>query len=163
MDRRSTRVLLWCGALGGPLFVIVALVEGSTRTGYDALRLPISLLSLGPLGWTQTANFIVGGGLMIAFAVGLSRSLSPSGWPSRVGPILLTLFGLGLVGAGIFPADPGGGYPPGVGGSGSSGTGTQHDLSTLLVFGALVASSVVIGAHFAAVGQTGWAAYSILT
>jgi hypothetical protein len=46
MSRRSTMLLLWCGALGPPLFVVAALIEGATRR-YDAARLPFSLLALG--------------------------------------------------------------------------------------------------------------------
>jgi Protein of unknown function (DUF998) len=40
---------------------------------YDPLRLPISSLTLGPFGWTQTLNFSVVGLLTLAFAVGLVR------------------------------------------------------------------------------------------
>jgi hypothetical protein len=159
----STRLLLVCGVVGPPIFVIAFLVEGATRAGYDALRLPISLLSLGDLGWTQTANFIVDGVLFIAFAVGLRRALAPSGWPSRAGPILIALVGLGLVGAGLFQADPGGGYPPGIRASVSGSTGTQHDLSTVVVFGALIAGCFVLSRHFAVRGRTRWATYSAAT
>jgi hypothetical protein len=78
MSRRSITLLLWCGAAGAPLFVIAFLIEGATRPGYNPVRLPISLLSLGDLGWTQTANFILDGVLMLGFAVGLGRSLPSS-------------------------------------------------------------------------------------
>jgi hypothetical protein len=38
-----TRALLACGALGGPLFVVVLLIEGATRPGYSPMRHPGSL------------------------------------------------------------------------------------------------------------------------
>jgi hypothetical protein len=154
MSSSATHLLLACGVLGPPIFIIAFLVEGASRPGYDAIRLPISLLSLGDLGWTQTSNFVVDGVLIIAFAVGLRRSLTPSGWQSRLGPILIGLIGLGLIGAGIFPTDPGGGYPQGVRASVSGSTGTQHDLSTCLVFGALIAGCLVLSRHFAVRGQS---------
>ena len=160
---RSTRLLLWCGVVGPLIFVIAFLVEGATRAGYDAVRLPISLLSLSDLGWTQTANFIIDGVLLIAFAIGLRRSLSPSVSASGIGPALVGLVGVGLIGAGLFPTDPGGGYPPGVLATLSGSTGTEHDLSTLLVFGALVAGIRVLSRYYAGRGQRGWAMYSAVT
>jgi Protein of unknown function (DUF998) len=160
---RLTRPLLWSGVLGPPLFVVAFLIEGATRPGYDPARLPISLLSLGDLGWTQTANFIVDGALMIAFAVGLRRSLPSLAGAAELGSLLVGIFGAGLIGAGIFPADPGGGYPPGSSASLSGSTGTQHDLSTLVVFGALIAGCFAVSRHFAVRAQTGWATYSAAT
>ncbi|MCI0727528.1 MAG: DUF998 domain-containing protein [Chloroflexi bacterium] len=50
------KVLLVCGAIAGPLFTVAWLVEGATRANYDPLRHPISSLSIGELGWTQTVN-----------------------------------------------------------------------------------------------------------
>jgi hypothetical protein len=163
MSRRSTTFLLWCGAAGAPLFVIAFLIEGATRPGYNPVRLPISLLSLGDLGWTQTANFILDGVLMLGFAVGLGRSLPSSGWASRSGPILIGLVGLGLLGAGIFSADPGGGYPPGIRAAGSGSSGTLHDLSTLVLFASLVAACAVFSRQFANRRETAWATYSAVT
>jgi hypothetical protein len=45
--------------------------------GFDLSRHPISLLSLGSLGWIQIANFVVTGGLYVACAVGMWRALRP--------------------------------------------------------------------------------------
>jgi hypothetical protein len=42
--------LVSCGAIGTFLFTIAYLLEGITRTGYDAWQQPISALSLGPGG-----------------------------------------------------------------------------------------------------------------
>ena len=43
----KTKTLLACGVIGGPLFVVVFLVEGATRVGYDPQRDPVSSLALG--------------------------------------------------------------------------------------------------------------------
>ena len=155
-------LLLWCGAVGPPLFVIAALIEGTTRREYDAARLPFSLLALGEFGWMQTVNFIIAGVLMVAFAVGLRRTLPRSGSPSRWGPILVGLFGVGLLGAGIFTAAPGGGFPPGMRPTAGS-TGDLHDLSTLVVFGSLIAAAAVLSRHFRIRGEGAWASYSAAT
>jgi hypothetical protein len=77
LSRRSASRLL-CGVIGPPLFILAFLVEGATRNGYDPIRLPISLLSLGEAGWTQTANFIVDGALLFLAAIGLRRRLPRS-------------------------------------------------------------------------------------
>ena len=67
----ATKTLLACGVIGGPLFVVVFLVEDATRVGYDPLRHPVSSLALSDNGWMQTANFVVTGLLALAFAAGL--------------------------------------------------------------------------------------------
>jgi Protein of unknown function (DUF998) len=161
LDARRDRLihlLLACGTVWPPVFLGVVLVEGATRPAYDAIRLPLSLLALTDAGWTQTLNFILSGCLAIAFAVGV-RLLGPR-WP-RAGAALLALVGVGLIGAGLFTASPGGGYPPGVR-AGSSGT-DLHDVATLLVFGGLIAAASVFARWFAHAGRRGWAGASFLT
>jgi Protein of unknown function (DUF998) len=63
----------FCWVIAGPLFVLVFLIEGAMTPDYDPLRHPISSLTLGPFGWTQTLNFSVVSLLTLAFAVGLVR------------------------------------------------------------------------------------------
>ena len=150
---------MWCGAIGPPLFVVAALIEGATRPGYDAIRLPISLLALGDMGWTQTVNFLVLGVLMVAFAIGLWSVERGLGKP---GSLLIALFGVGLVLVSFFPADPGGGYPPGVRPI-STSTGTVHDLGTLLLFAALFAACLVFARSLATQGESRWSRYSSAT
>jgi hypothetical membrane protein len=160
----KTKMLLACGAVSGPLFVLVFLVEGVTRARYDPLRHPVSSLALGDRGWTQTANFIVAGLLTLAFAVGLRLALRPekgSAW----GPLLVGVWAVGLLGAGIFPTDPVSGYPPGTPDriSGYSWHGALHDLFSLPAFVALAAACFVFGRRFAVRGESGWATYSAVT
>lgn len=160
----STKTLLACGVIGGPLFVVAFIVEGATRANYDPLRHPVSSLALGDSGWIQIANFVVTGLLTLAFAVGLWRALrSPEG--SSWGTLLIGAWAIGLLGAGLFVTDPVSGYPPGAPDrlSGYSGHGALHDLFSVLGFMALTAACFAFGRRFAARGERGWAAYSAVT
>jgi hypothetical protein len=161
---RKTKALLACGAIGGPLFVAVFLVEGATRADYDPLRHPVSSLALGPSGWVQGADFLVAGLLTLAFAVGLRLALRPPGG-STWGPLLVGVWAFGLLGAGIFVTDPVSGYPPGAPDRllGYSWHGALHDLFSLLAFVALAAAYFVFGRWFATRGERGWAIYSAVS
>ncbi|WP_026931289.1 DUF998 domain-containing protein [Glycomyces tenuis] len=106
------RRLLACGVLAGPLFVGLTVAQAATRDGFDPVVHPLSLLSLGELGWIQIANFVVSGLLALTGAVGLHRSLA--GGPAATwGPRLFGLYGIALVWGGVFVADPAFGYPLG--------------------------------------------------
>jgi Protein of unknown function (DUF998) len=161
----GTRALLSCGVVAGPLFVAVALVQALTRDGFDLGRHPLSLLSLGELGWIQIANFVVAGLLSVAFAVGLRRVLHP-GRGARWGPLLIGLYGVGLVAGGVFVADAGAGFPPGAPAGAPeqlSWHGILHDAGHLLAFLSLILSCLVLARRFAALGQRGWATYCLAT
>jgi hypothetical protein len=161
----KTRTLLACGVIAGPLFIVTFLAEGATRAGYDPLRHPVSSLALGEYGWMQTANFVVAGLLTLAFAVGMWRALrSPK--RSIWGPLLVGVWGIGLIGAGIFPTDPVSGYPPGTPDrlTGYSLHGALHDLAfSPPAFVALASACFVFCHRFAGQGERGWAVYSALS
>lgn len=160
-----TKWLLVCGIIGGPMFIVTFFVEGATRANYDPLRHPVSALALGDLGWMQDVNFIVAGLLTLAFAAGLRRALRP-GKGSTWGPLLVGVWAVGLLGAGVFVTDPVSGYPPGSPDRlyGYSWHGALHDLFSLAAFAALAASCFVIGHRFAARrGERGWAVYSAIS
>src|SRR5262249_44615545 len=73
---RWERALLLCGVVAGPLFVAAVLLQGALRPEYDPLRHSISTLALGSaFGWIQSLNFLVAGGLTLAFALGVRRVL----------------------------------------------------------------------------------------
>ena len=55
-EASTTRTLLGCGIVAGPLFVVVALAGSFTRAGFDLRRHPFSMLSLGELGWVQITD-----------------------------------------------------------------------------------------------------------
>jgi hypothetical protein len=95
--------LALCGVIAGPLFVLTFLINGIAVADYSPLRHPVSSLQLA--SWVQSANFIVAGALVVAFAVGTRLGF----W----GSLFIGLVGLGLVGSGIFTTDPVSGYPPG--------------------------------------------------
>lgn len=154
----TTKTLLVCGAIAGRLFVTLFLVEGAVRPEYNPLRHPVSSLALGDLGWVQTVNFLVAGLLMLAFAVGLRRALRPlegSTW----GSLLVGASAIGLLGAGVFVADPIDGYPPGALDRSlhSSLHGVLHDPFSALVFLGPPAAGLVFGRWFAARGERSWA------
>jgi len=162
---RATRLLLAGGVVGPPLFVAVLLIEGATRPGYDAWRHFGSQLSLGDQGWEQIANFLICGVLCVGFAVGLRRALQ-SGTGATWGPILLGVFGLSLISAGIFVTGPALGYPPGaaIQSGPESVHSIIHGLSGLICFTSLAAACFVLARRFAGDRQwRGWALYSSLT
>src|SRR5262245_17006130 len=105
-----TRSLLWCGVVAGPFYLAVGLAQALIREGFDLGRHPLSLLANGPGGWIQTANFVLTGLLVLAAAVGLGRVLGPK---SRAVTWFLGGFGVAMLVAAIFRADPLDGFPPG--------------------------------------------------
>ncbi|MBN6039943.1 DUF998 domain-containing protein [Amycolatopsis sp. 195334CR] len=130
----STRSLLTCAVVAAPLWASVSLVQAATREGFDLTRLPLSMLSVGSLGWVQVLNFLVGGLLTVLGAIGLGRVL-PGRWAAR----LVAVSGVGMIGAGVFtmdPADPFGGASLG------------HMAAGTLGFATLVAACYVLGRHF---------------
>ncbi len=145
------------------LFVVAFLVESATRPGYSALRHPVSSLALGDHGWTQRANFLLTGVLLLAFAAGTRPGLRTYG-AGRAPSLLLGAVAVGLLGAGVFATDPVGDYPPGTPTPAPpTTTGNLHDAFSLLVFLGLPAACCVVGCRFARAGHRGRAAYSVVT
>ena len=160
-DDATTNVLLNAGIIGGPLYIVVSLIQALTREGFDMRRHAFSLLTTGDLGWIQVINFAVSGLLLIAGAVGVRRVLRGSrggAW----GPILLGVSGLGFVAAGFFSADPALGFPPGTPLTGAtiSWHGWIHFISASLGFLALIIACFVLAGHFSALQQRSWAIWS---
>ncbi|WP_431914056.1 DUF998 domain-containing protein [Nonomuraea jabiensis] len=158
------RLLLGCGVVAGPFYVIVALAQAFTRQGFDLARHPWSFLANGELGWIQTANFVLTALATIAAAVGLRRALTP-GRGARWAPILVGAFGASMIGAAIFPADPAMGFPAGTpeGPGVVTLSGTLHMAVGGVGFLCLVAGCYVIASRQAREGRTGWALYSRVT
>jgi hypothetical protein len=164
-EARRTRMLLGGGAAAGPIFIAAALIQAATRTGFDAVKHPLSLLSLGELGWIQITNFVLAGLLFLATAVGLRRALDP-GPASLWGPRLIGAFGVALIGGGVFVADPGLGFPPGT----PQGVpdelswhGAVHAAAPVVGFLALSLACFVFARRSLRLGERGWAGWSIFT
>jgi Protein of unknown function (DUF998) len=167
VDRRiaETRTLLACGVVAGPLFVAGSLVQAFTREGYDLGRHPISLLSLGDLGWLQVTNFVVTGALYVACAVGLRRALQ-SGPGGTWGPRLVGALGVGLVCAGLFVTDAGAGYPPGAPAGAPaqiSWHGILHEAGFMVAVFSMIVGCLVFARRFATLKQPAWIAASLAT
>lgn len=165
VDERSlTRLLLLCGVIAPPLFIVVFLIEGATRPGYSAWRNFVSSLSLSASGWVQIANFLVCGLLLLAFALGLRRVLR-HGPGALWGPLLLGIVGLGLITAGIFVTGPSLGYPPDVHGIPPKTLhATIHGLAGLVVFSSVAAACFVMARRFAGDPTwKGWTLYSVVS
>ncbi|RZU71986.1 uncharacterized protein DUF998 [Micromonospora kangleipakensis] len=153
------RALLAGGVLAGPLFVGSVLVQGFSRDGFDFRRHPASVLSNGELGWVQIATFLASGLLVLGAAAALGRRDTGARWLPR----LLGLYGVGLVLAGIFRADPADGFPVGTpSGPGQvSWHGGLHFLGATVGFVALIVAAVAAARRGARRGERGWAAYSL--
>lgn len=160
-----TGLLLTAGILAGPLYLASVAVQALTRDGFDLRRHPASVLSNGDLGWVQIATFVVTGLLFVASAIGLRRALDPATVRGRRwGPLLVGVLGAGMVAAGLFPADPVDGFPPGTPTgppSTVSPTGLVHFAVSSVAFVALAAACFVFSRRFAAAGQRGWARLSL--
>lgn len=153
-----SEIPLLVGVASAVVFVVVWLVEGARRPGYDPTYHTVSELSSGDSGWIQVANFLQMGAGTFAFAVGVNRTLNTS-----VGAVLLAIFGLGMVAAGVFRPDPIRGYPP------ESPTGTRDGvswhhqahgvISGPIAFFALFGACLVLASRL----DGAWRLYTVLT
>jgi Protein of unknown function (DUF998) len=162
---RVTKSLLGYGVLAGPFYVILALAQGLLRPGFNLAHDDVSLLSNGSLGWIQIANFVVTGAMVIACAIGISRALA-GGRSALWAPLLIGLYGLGLVAAGIFVADPMYGFPPGTA-AGKPAVITVHGMLHIAAAGigflGLVSACFVLARRFAREGRRSWMWFSLAT
>lgn len=162
MDR-TTRILLICGALAGPLFTIAWFVESFLHSNYDSMRHAVSSLSIGEFGWAQDASFVLTGILTLALSFGIWNALR-SHYRLPWGPILLTIAGIGFIGSGFFTTDPLNGYPPATPPVPVPPTrsGWLHLLFAALIFG-LPAAGLVLARYFDDQNERKWAVYTRVT
>ena len=133
-----TRLLAICGIVGPILFIVVILVFGLLRPGYDPIRQYMS--ELGEVGAPNAIAYnmpaFLLGLLMIAFAFGLHRGIS-EGKGSKLVPILIAVSGVGWVGSSFFRCD--------AGCVNESVTGRMHDLTGMIaVFPLLIAPLAIL-------------------
>lgn len=161
----STRALIACGAFTGPSFWAMVIIQTIVRPGFDFQRHPISLLSLGDLGWMQQGTFVLTGLAGIAFATGVRRLLR-HGRGGVWGAALLGIWGLSLIAAGVFTPDPSLGFPPGTA-QGIPGHiswhSTLHGVAFSASFVALAAACFVFARRFAGLRRWAWMSYCIAT
>src|SRR5262245_18294026 len=93
----AARTLLSCGVAAGAIFLLIFAIQMLVHPEFHFTRSEPSLLSLGPLGWFQISNFVIGSLLVLAGALGMRRVLRLSKgrfwWP-----FLLGIFGVAQVG-----------------------------------------------------------------
>jgi hypothetical protein len=152
--------------LAGPAYVIAVLAQALLlRPGFDLAHDDASLLSNGSLGWIQIVTFVVTGLMVITCAVGVRRALG-RGQGATWGPALLALYGVGLIGAGIFVADPMYGFPPGTAAGRPTVITTHgilHIVAAAIGFLGLVAACFVFARRFAGERRRRWAWFSGIT
>lgn len=156
MQSVTTRALLGCGIVCGPMYVAATMAQALTRDGFDLLQHRFTLLTTGELGWIHQANMVLAGALTVLFAIGVGRTIR-NGWGAVWAPRLLALFGLAYIVGGVLTADAIAGFPPG------TPPEMVHTTLPALVQNAsrsvsslfLVASSIAIAAWFAAEGRRG--------
>jgi len=78
---------------------------------------------------------------------------------------MLGLYGLGLIGAGVFRADPALGFPPGtpLDSTSISWHGLLHFLVGTIGFVGFVALCFILSGRFRELGQKGWSLFSMIT
>jgi Protein of unknown function (DUF998) len=157
--------LLWCGLVAALLFVVSSVAQGLGRSGFDLDQQPISFLLLGDLGWLQRVTFLLAAALVVAFAYGLSR-VPVEGASRRWAPGLVAGLGLGLGIAGLFPPDPGFGYPPSTPAGPPSHltyTSTMHGIGFTVANVCFVLACAVFARRALRAGERTFAAYTCLT
>ncbi|QFT88965.1 hypothetical protein FIU87_09935 [Bacillus sp. THAF10] len=159
------RRLLLCGIVSAPLFFVLAIVQAFTRTGYDIKRHAISTLMLGDLGWIQSANFVITGLLSVLAAIGLQKLLRGSRGGTW-GALLVGIYGMGMIVAGLFRPDPGLGFPEGAPANMPTSMSVHaalHSMAFFISFICLIVATIIFARLFASQGHHKWKIYCIAT
>ena len=108
--KKTVALYLSLGGLIGPIvFTLVTIICASLRTGYSHINQFISELGATTTPHAGLLNYggLIPFGLMIlAFSISVLLLL-PASVLAKVGAILISLFGIGIVIAGYFPCDEG--------------------------------------------------------
>jgi hypothetical protein len=154
-----TRSLLGYGPLAAACYLVSGLAQALTRDGFDIGRHDLSLLADGRLGWIQVLTLVLTGLMTVAAAAGLFRGL-PAGRAATWAAGLLSAYGVALVAAGVFVADPMNGFPAGTpDGPPQQVTvhGVLHIAAGGVGFACLVASTFVVAHILSRSSRRGWA------
>jgi Protein of unknown function (DUF998) len=162
---QTSNILLACGILIAPVFYLSVTIQMLTREGFDITRHPLSLLSLGDLGWIQITTFLLAGLLAIVCAGGIRLKLVNR--PGRLwGPLLIAAYGVGMMIAGLSPPDPLLGFPPGAGARIPDHMSTHaifHGIGFFIAFASLISACFMFGQLLYLEGRTSWSLYSYAT
>jgi hypothetical membrane protein len=154
------RILALGGVAGPIVFGVAVVVAASLRPGYSHAANMISELGAQGTpyaGLMNYAGFVPSGLLLAAFGVALAGALPPHRFP-RAATVLVMLFGIGIVAAGVFSCDAG--CPQ------STGTldNRIHDRIAPATFVSLIVAAGMLGFRFRRLAD--WrdlAGYSLLT
>lgn len=150
--------LMLAGGIAGPvLFSLAAIAFGVMRPGYDPVDQFIS--ELGETGGPyaplmNVIGFMGGGAVMLLFAIALWRSL-PRSALTTIGSLLVGVFAVNVVGAGIWSCDAG--CPT----SNRSAEQQLHDLVSVIAFPALILGTLTWSIWF--LRRPDWRAFGIFS
>jgi hypothetical protein len=164
-DTHLIKLLLTGGVISAPLLYMITIVQVFTRTGFDIRIHAISSLTLGDLGWIQGANFIITGLLAVLAAIGF-RIFLRGGRGGAFGALLIGIYGIGMIVAGLFRPDPGLGFPAGTPANmptSMSGHAALHSMAFFIAFICLIFATIIFARRFAAQEERGWRTYCIAT
>jgi len=156
LSRTGNKESAFLWGRGRPFFPSNFAIQALARSEFHFTRSEPSMLSLGPWGWGQIANFVIGGVLIVAGAFGMRRVLRASKgrfW----GPLLLGVFGFCQIGVGAFVTDPI--RSP----TSTTFHGTMHLVFGAAGFTALMVTCFVFVRTFASLRQTPWAIFCAIT
>jgi len=130
---KISRVLSFCGVLAPPTIIIIIIIAGLLTPGYNHLTDTISSLSgqESASPGLMTAGFFSYGVLIIGFAYGLYLRLQ-QGMKARIIWFTLTLYGVGMILAGVFRDSPG------VGSGNTNMEGLLHNIFATAAFFSLL-------------------------
>ncbi len=149
-QNNAQKLLAVCGIAIPIIFVILMIVAGFLYEGYSHATQAVSELGGVEAQYpiVQNANFFIVAILIVAFAFGLHRGIG-GGKGSRLGPILVGIFGIITVPQAFLPCDPGCGW--------ESFTGALHNLTGLSGFLAVCIGILVTARRFK--GDPNWQSY----
>jgi MFS family permease len=159
----QARTALIAGAIAGPLYVCVGILEAVFRQGFDIRIHSLSLLANGTAGWIHQTMMVVSGLLTVIGALAVGSVQQRSGRRSYAMVTGLVVYGLGIAAAGLLPSDPAEGFPIGTPPGPPavvSASGVGHLVAGGIGFLGLIVACLVCARRAARAGQRTWAAVS---
>lgn len=125
--------------VGIAYFLIAVIALHFLRPDYDPVSRWVSEYAVGSYGFLMTSAFFGLSLGSLALVIGLYQGVSRSG-RSWIGLLLLGIWGVGILIAGIFPGD--------LRGAPETISGNIHDLASLLSFFSLIAATILLSRRF---------------